>query len=258
MILRRSLRKHSSVALLAREAMTNSKWVRHLGLSHTVWKIALCLTVLSDLDVDLAVSWLAQRRRRRKRQSGIRKDASLLRIRQHLTSTVLEHDLADMSSWVDPERATLGVAVLRQATQVANEASVRKRIRQHNDEKGVPLPSSEVRNLWTARNADGDFGIPLPPREAHWKNRLRQTAVWAHRFRQRARVRLGIMRTTEPISLEEKRAKVTKTAPRVLGKFPPGSRDILQPRRAENFPPGSGKPENMGSNSSPRLYLKIN
>ena len=78
--------------------MTNCKWVTRLGLSHRVWKIALCLTVLSDLDVELAVSWLAQRRRRLKRQSGIRKNASLLRIRQHLTSTVVQHDLADMCS----------------------------------------------------------------------------------------------------------------------------------------------------------------
>ena len=238
--------------------MGNSKWVRGLGLSHTVWKIALCLTVLSDLNVELAVSWLANRRRQCKRKSGIRKDASLLRIRQHLTSTVLEHDLDDMCSWVDPDRATLGVDVLRHATQVANEAAVRLRIRQHNDEKGVPLPSWAVGALWTARNTDGDFGIPLPPREAHWKNRMRQTAVWAHRFRQRARVRLGSMRTTEPISLEEKRAKVTKIAPAPREISPPGSREIVQPRRAENFPPGSGKPKHMGSNSGPRLYLKIN
>ena len=238
--------------------MTNSKWVRRLGLSHRVWKIALCLTVLSDLDVELALSWLAQRRRRCKRQSGIRKHVSFLRIREELTSTVLEHDLADMCSWVDPERATLGVTVLRHATQAVNEAHVRKRIRHHNDVTGVTLPSYAVRNLWCARNADGNFGIPLPPREAHWKNRVKQTAVWAHRFRQRARVRLGIMRTTEPISLEEKRAKVTKNAPASSKIPPPGSREIFQPRRAENFPPGSGKPKNMGSNSGPRLYLKIN
>ena len=201
--------------------MTNSKWVRALGLSHTVWKIALCLTVLSDLDVELALSWLAQRRRRCKRQSGIRKHVSFLRIREELTSTVLEHDLADMCSWVDPERATLGVTVLRHATQAVNEAHVRKRIRHHNDVTGVTLPSYAVRNLWCARNADGNFGIPLPPREAHWKNRVKQTAVWAHRFRQRARVRLGIMRTTEPISLEEKRAKVTKNAPASWENSPP-------------------------------------
>ena len=238
--------------------MTNSKWVRGLGLSHTVWKIALCLTVLSDLDVELAVSWLAQRRRRLKRQSGIRKNASLLRIRQHLTSTVVQHDLADMCSWVDPERATLGVTVLRHATQAVNEAHVRKRIRHHNDVTGVTLPSYAVRNLWCARNADGNFGIPLPPREAHWKNRVRQTAVWAHRFRHRARVKLGIMRTTEPISLEEKRAKVTKTVPRLPGKFLPGGREIFQPRRAENISRGFRKPENMGSNSGPRLCLKNN
>ena len=208
--------------------MTNCKWVTRLGLSHRVWKIALCLTVLSDLDVELAVSWLAQRRRRLKRQSGIRKNASLLRIRQHLTSTVVQHDLADMCSWVDPDRATLGVDVLRHATQVANEDAVRKQIRQHNDGKGVPLPSWALADLWTARNADGDFGIPLPPREAHWKNRRKQTAVWAHRFRQRARVRLGSMRTTEPISLEEKRAKVTKIAP--------APREIPPPRESRNWP----------------------
>ena len=222
--------------------MTNCKWVRGLGLSHRVWKIALCLTVLSDLDVQVAVSWLAQRRRRRKRKSGIRKDASLLKIRQHLTSTVLEHDLDDMCSWVDPDRATLGVDVLRHATQVANEAAVRLRIRQHNDEKGVPLPSWAVGALWTARNTDGDFGIPLPPREAHWKNRMRQTAVWAHRFRQRARVRLGSMRTTEPISLEEKRAKVTKIAPAPREISPPGVEKLSNRAVRKTFPQGPGNP----------------
>ena len=223
--------------------MTNCKWVTRLGLSHRVWKIALCLTVLSDLNVELAVSWLAQRRRRLKRQSGIRKNASLLRIRQHLTSTVVQHDLADMCSWVDPDRATLGVDVLRHATQVANEDAVRKHIRQHNDEKGVPLPSWALADLWTARNADGDFGIPLPPREAHWKNRRKQTAVWAHRFRQRARIRLGSMRTTEPISLEEKRAKVTKNAPRVPGKSPPGVEKFSNPAVRKTFPQGPGNPK---------------
>ena len=236
--------------------MTNSKWVRGLGLSHTVWKIALCLTVLSDLNVELAVSWLANRRRRCKRKSGIRKDASLLRIRQHLTSTVLEQDPDDMCGWIHPERATLGVGVLRQATQVATDAAVRKRIRQHNEEKGVPLPSSAVRDLWNALNGDGEFGIPLPPSEAHWKNRMHQIRVWAHRYRHRARVKLGIMRTTEPISLEEKRAKVTKTVPRLPGKFLPGGQEIFQPRRAENISRGFRKPESMGSNSGPRLCFK--
>ena len=239
--------------------MARSRWVRGLGLSHTVWKIALCLTVLSDLNVELAVSWLANRRKRRKRQSGIRKDASLLRIRQHLTSTVLEQDPDDMCGWIDPERATLGVRVLRQATQVATDAGVRKMIRQHNEEKGVPVPSSAARDFWTALNAaDGEFGIPWPPSEAHWKNRHRQTAVWAHRFRHRARVKLGIMRTTEPITLEEKRAKVTKTVPRLPGKFLPGGREIFQPRRAENISRGFRKPENMVLNSGPRLCLKNN
>ena len=76
--------------------MTNSKWVRRLGLSHTVWKIALCLTVLTDLNVELAVYWIAERRRRLKRRGGIRKDASLMRIRTLLTGTVVEHDPADM------------------------------------------------------------------------------------------------------------------------------------------------------------------
>ena len=117
-ILRSSIGKQSSVALLARDPMTNCKWVTRLGLSHRVWKIALCLTVLSDLDVELAVSWLAQRRRRLKRQSGIRKNASLQEIRWALLRSLDVHAADEMWCWIDPERPALGDSALRQATNV--------------------------------------------------------------------------------------------------------------------------------------------
>ena len=185
-----------------------NKWINVIGVSQTVWRTALCITLLTDLNVEHAVNWLAERRRRLKRQSGIRKDASWPQIRSALITTVNNHDVDEMCSWIDPERATLGASALRQATKVAYEIALRQGIRQHNDDFEVPMPSDEVRAQWTRLNTDADFGIPWRSEEGRWKDRLKQTSLWAHRFRRRARVRLGIMRTTEPIGLEEKRAKV--------------------------------------------------
>ena len=178
------------------------------GLNITRWRfnVALCLTVLLDMDAGSAAAWAVRGGSWLSRPLELHTANELL-LKEALEEAVLAVTAAYTASWIDPHVAALGVTALRAATKACRDKRVRDWVGHRNAVDGAVVSSAAVVHRWNGYNAgDAPLGIAMAPigvpgSEVTWR-------MWSYRWRRRCGVKMCALRTKEPVPLETKREKV--------------------------------------------------
>ena len=178
------------------------------GLNITRWRfnVALCLTVLLDMDAASAAAWALRGGSWLSRPLDLHTPNELL-LKEALEEAVLAVTAAYTASWIDPHVAALGVTALRAATKACRDKRVRDWVAHRNAVDGAVVSSAAVVHRCNGYNAaDAPVGVPMGPigvpgSDVSWRS-------WSYRWRRRCGVKMCALRTKEPVPLEEKREKV--------------------------------------------------
>ena len=176
------------------------------------FNIALCLTVLLDMDAAAAAAWTYNK----EKWYGQSPDAGsdeVQTLQRALEDAVLTASPSCCAAWVDPDVATLGTSALRKATKALRDKRMQAWVKQRNDLHGAAPTTCSVLhrgNGEAAEIANDGFVLQQLVESGH----VSSGRVWCHRWRRRCGVKVGALRTKEPLDLATKQEKVLQRLPK--------------------------------------------
>ena len=128
---------------------------RMRGLYITRWRfnVALCLTVLLDMDAASAAAWTLRRRKWLSQPLQPQPDPEAL-LQRALEDAVLAASVEFSTDWTDPNVAALGRSALRAATKASRDRRVRDWVAGRNATDGASVSSTAVVNRWNAQSQE--------------------------------------------------------------------------------------------------------
>ena len=181
------------------------RWICDLNITRWSFNVALCLTVLLNMDAASAAAWTLRRRKwladayepQRHRETVLQRA---------LEDAILAVSASYCASWTDPAVAALGKSALKAATKAARDKRVRDWVARRNAEHGAAVASEAVVRAWNGETAH--LAIMAGGVENIRVAREGVTPrVWCHRWRRRCGAKITFLRTKEPLALETKREK---------------------------------------------------
>ena len=112
------------------------RWFSGLNITRFRFKVALCLTVLLDMDAASAAAWTLNRRKWHPKQLAPQTDAEAL-LQRVLEDAILAASVSYCTSWTDPDVASLGRSALLAATLASRDKRVRDFVAQRNGTHGA-------------------------------------------------------------------------------------------------------------------------
>ena len=190
------------------------RWFSGLNITRFRFKVALCLTVLLDMDAASAAAWTLNRRKWLSEQLEPQTGPEAL-LQRVLEDAVLAASVSYCTSWTDPDVASLGRSALLAATLASRDKRVRDFVAQRNGTDGAAVTSAAVVREWNAQAEQ----CPLVGSDLQniGVNRAESTnRVWCNRWRRRCGTKMGCLRTKEPLSLQTKRDKALVRGDRIF------------------------------------------
>ena len=180
-------------------------WMNGLDITRWRFNVALCLTVLLDMDAASAAAWCLRRGRWLSRPHGPQTLREAL-LQQALEQAVLAAPVAYCASWTDPDVAALGMTALRAATKASRDKRLRDWVAERNAVHGAAVASASIVNQCNAESDTfpavgapmADIGVP--------EGEVSQRS-WCYRWRHRCDGKFSSLRTKEPVPLPTKRDK---------------------------------------------------
>ena len=137
------------------------RWISGLEISRWRFNVALCLTVLLDMDTASAAAW-THRRGKWLSTPLLPQTPREALLQEALESAVLAVSAAYCASWTDPEVAALGMSALRAATRACRDKRVRDWVAERNSVHGAAVSSAAIVHRWNAdRAADPGVGAAM-------------------------------------------------------------------------------------------------
>ena len=112
------------------------RWFGGLNITRFQFRVALCLTVLLDMDAASAAAWTLNRRKWHPKQLAPQTDAEAL-LQRVLEDAILAASVSSCTSWTDPDVASLGRSALLAATSASRDKRVRDFVAQRNGTHGA-------------------------------------------------------------------------------------------------------------------------
>ena len=175
-----------------------------LGLTKFVFQTALCILSLSNLDFDCCMHWLFRKKRR-----GAPAPATLSHCiaRETFQALLLNTHTGLIASW-SSRHETPYPSALRAATKICREWKLEQLVLRENTLKGASVSSAEIVDRFVEfDNENNAFGAVLGGIDALSSPVTKRS--WARRWRKRNRLRIGKLKTGEPMNLDVKRRKVS-------------------------------------------------
>ena len=224
----------------ARRWTLRSRGKLPLGLTKFVFQTALCILSLNNLDFDCCMDWLFRKKRR-----GAPAPATLSHsIARETFQVLLLNTHTDLIARWSNRHETPYPSALRAATKICREWNSEQLVLRENTLKGASVSSAEIVNRFVEFDSRNNaFGAVLGGICAHATPVGKRS--WAHRWRKRNRLRIGKLKTAEPMTLDVKRRKVPpQHTPGVRGPIRPQGPPPELPKTAEKprFPTNSPDP----------------
>lgn len=181
------------------------RWINELNITRWKFNVALCLTVLLDMDAASAAAWALRERRWLSATVEAETPRAAL-LQRALEDAVLAASPSYCTSWTDPDVAALGRSALHAATKASRDKRVRDWVAHRNGTHGAAVPSAAVVGRWNALAEDTPgVGTDMGSIGLHRAEGAQR--VWCHRWRRRCATKVGCLRTNEPLPLHTKRGK---------------------------------------------------
>ena len=182
-----------------REKKKRKRSITCLGLSAWCMKTAVCIAMLLQYDFTAAAEWLACKDRRGKK---VDVNISLASLKTEVTKYFLEQPFGELVHWTDLATTPLPRNILQTAVQWSQAERLKRHVRKANVDYGAPVPSSELIRCYNGQVAEHELA-PLLPQVPPLVRPMGK--FWCSRWRRRHGARIGFLRATEPVGLEEKR-----------------------------------------------------
>ena len=166
----------------------------------TPWslQVAACIAVLLDFDFTAATDWLDSSDRRGKRS---RLPLDLETIQAKVEDFVIATPDEQLCQWTNPVDSPLPLTVLRTAVAWSEHRRLRDWVRKVNVDHGTPVRSEAVARQFNASLSQhelAEYCDPIRENPADIKK-------WCWRWRGKQGGKIAFLRTTEHISLDDKR-----------------------------------------------------
>ena len=195
------LRSVKSAILLEsdRQKKKQKRSITCLNLSAWCMKTAVCNAMLLQYDFTAAAEWLACTNRRGKKVAS---NISLASLKSEVTKYFLEQPFGELVHWTDLATTPLPRNILATAVQWSEAERLKRHVRKANVDCGAPVPSCELIRCYNGQVAEHELAplLPLVPPLVRPMGKF-----WCSKWRQRHGSRIGFLRATEPVGLEEKR-----------------------------------------------------
>ena len=113
------------------------RWFGGLNITRFQFRVALCLTVLLDMDAASAAAWTLRQRKWLSEPLEPQTDPEAL-LQRVLEDAILAASVSYCTSWTDPDVASLGRSALLAATLASRDKRVRDFVAQRNGTHGAP------------------------------------------------------------------------------------------------------------------------
>ena len=182
-----------------RQKKNQKRSITCLNLSGWCMKTAVCIAMLLQYDFTAAAEWLACKNRRGKKVAA---NISLASLKSEVTKYFLEQPFAELVHWTDLATTPLPRNILATAVQWSEAERLKRHVRKANIDCGAPVPSCELIRCYNGQVAEHELAplLPLVPPLVRPMGKF-----WCSKWRQRHGARIGFLRATEPVGLEEKR-----------------------------------------------------